>query len=91
MYGPHFFPTIPDVCRHFVYSVLAVLSVISTVSEIAVVRCVFDLTMVDMCTPSSSDSDNAIKGKWVRIPRDLNLQAGMWHLVRGLALLMVPK
>lgn len=55
----------------------------TTVSEIAVVRCMFDLTMVDICTPSSSTSDNAIKGKWVRVPRDLNFQSGMWHLVRG--------
>jgi len=62
------------------------LSVMSTVSEIAVVRCVFDLTMLDLCAPSSSSSDNAVKGKWVRVPRDLNLQSGMWHLVRGLAL-----
>lgn len=54
-----------------------------TVSEIAVVRCMFDLTMADMCAPSSSTTDNAIKGKWVRVPRDLNLQSGMWHLVRG--------
>jgi hypothetical protein len=61
----------------------------TTVSEIAVVRCMFDLTMVDMCAPSSSTSDNAIKGKWVRVPRDLNLQSGMWHLVRG-SLFCVP-
>jgi hypothetical protein len=63
------------------------LSIIPTVSEITVVRCVFDLTMVDLCVPSSSSSENAIKGKWVRVPRDLNLQSGMWHLVRDLALL----
>ncbi|KAI0291650.1 Metallo-dependent phosphatase [Multifurca ochricompacta] len=50
-------------------------------SEIAVVRCVFDLSMIDMCTPSSSTSDDAIKGRWVRVQRDLNLQAGMWHLL----------
>jgi hypothetical protein len=37
--------------------------------------------MLDMCVPSSSTSDDAIKGKWVRIPRDLNLQSGMWHLL----------
>ncbi|KAH9990180.1 Metallo-dependent phosphatase [Russula vinacea] len=50
-------------------------------SEIAVVRCLFDLSMLDVCAPSSSTSDDAIKGKWVRIPRDLNLQSGMWHLL----------
>jgi hypothetical protein len=42
----------------------------------------FDSTMADMCAPSST-SDNAIKGKWVHVSRDLNLQSGMWHLVRG--------
>jgi hypothetical protein len=62
------------------------LNIIPTVSEITVVRCVFDLTKLDLCVPSSSSLDNAIKGKWVRVPRDLNLQSGMWHLVRGLAL-----
>jgi hypothetical protein len=60
----------------------------SIVSEIAVVRCMFDLTVIDLCTPSSPTSDDAIKGKWVRVPRDLNLQSGMWHLVRRLALLV---
>lgn len=55
----------------------------TTVSEIAVVRCMLDLTIVDICAPHSSTSDNAIKGKWVRVPRDLNFQSGMWHLVRG--------
>ena len=42
----------------------------------------FDMSMmIDMCAPSSSTSDDAIKGKWVRVSRDLNLQTGMWHLV----------
>ncbi|KAI0259375.1 Metallo-dependent phosphatase-like protein [Gloeopeniophorella convolvens] len=50
-------------------------------SEIAVMRCMFDLSMIDMCAPSSSASDDALKGKWVRVPRDLNLQGGMWHLL----------
>jgi len=81
MYGLRYFPTRPDVCYY-----LSTVSDIraecyTTVSEIAVVRCVFDLTMVDLCAPSSSSSENAIKGKWVRVPRDLNLQSGMWHLL----------
>ncbi|KAF8266128.1 Metallo-dependent phosphatase-like protein [Lactarius quietus] len=50
-------------------------------SEIAVVRCMFDMSMMDICEPSSSTSDNAIEGKWVRVPRDLNLQTGMWQLL----------
>jgi hypothetical protein len=51
------------------------------VSEIAVVRCLFDVNMMDVCQPSTSTSDDAIRGKWVRVPRDLNLQTGMWQLV----------
>ncbi|KAI0315885.1 Metallo-dependent phosphatase [Amylostereum chailletii] len=48
-------------------------------SEIMVVRCMWDSRFVDMCSPAPS-SDDAIKGKWVRVDRDLNRQAGMWHL-----------
>jgi hypothetical protein len=67
------------------------LSQVSTliVSEIAVVRCMFDLTLIDLCAPPSSTSDDAIKGKWVRVPRDLNFQSGMWHLVRSLTLMVL--
>ncbi|KAI9435260.1 Metallo-dependent phosphatase [Lactarius indigo] len=50
-------------------------------SDIIVVRCMIDLTATDVCAPSSSTSDDAVKGKWVRVRRDLNLQAGMWHLL----------
>ena len=46
-------------------------------SEIAIVRCVFNMAMMDICTPPHTVSDDAIKGKWVRVPRDLNLQNGM--------------
>lgn len=38
--------------------------------------------MIDLCSPHSSADEDATKGKWVRVDRDLNLQAGMWHLVR---------
>ncbi|KAI0054414.1 Metallo-dependent phosphatase [Artomyces pyxidatus] len=49
-------------------------------SEIAVVRCMFDMRLTDMCSPSSTKQDDAIKGKWVRVAPDLNRQSGMWHL-----------
>jgi hypothetical protein len=88
MYGPRCFPTTPGV-RPFRFRPIYELNVYSTVSEITVVRCMFDLTLFDLCAPSSSTSDDAIKGKWVRVPRDLNLQSGMWHLVRSLTLLVV--
>ena len=51
-------------------------------------RCLFDVNMMDVCQPSSSPEDDAIKGKWVRVPRDLNFQAGMWQLVRRKFLLV---
>ena len=35
-----------------------------------------------MCEPGSSAEKDAIKGKWVRVDRDLNLEAGIWNLVR---------
>lgn len=51
------------------------------VSEITVIRCMFASQWADMCAPKSSKEDDAIKGKWVRVEPDLNIQAGMWHLV----------
>ncbi|KAH8979165.1 Metallo-dependent phosphatase [Lactarius hatsudake] len=33
--------------------------------DTGVVRCMIDLTMTDVCAPSSSTSDDAIKGKWL--------------------------
>ena len=84
-YGRLYFLMIPDV-RLFCFVFLAydcAEDFFSTVSEIAVVRCLFDMGMMDVCQPSSSLADDAIKGKWVRVPRDLNIQTGMWQLVRG--------
>jgi hypothetical protein len=62
---------------------------LSTVSEIAVMRCMFDMSMMDICAPPHTVADDAIKGKWVRVPRDLNLQNGMWELVRK-KLFLIP-
>ena len=45
-----------------------------TASEIAVVRCMFNMAMIGIYTPPHTVSDDAIKGKWVRVPCDLNLQ-----------------
>lgn len=35
----------------------------------------------DLCNPESTAEQDAIKGKWVRVKRDLNKQAGLWTLV----------
>ncbi|KIM44481.1 hypothetical protein M413DRAFT_442454 [Hebeloma cylindrosporum] len=46
-------------------------------SEIAVQRCVINPDVGgDFCYPDSTSEDDAIKGKWVRVPRNLNLEGG---------------
>lgn len=51
------------------------------ISEIGLARCMLDPeTAGDLCAPSSSSEQNAIKGKWVRVDRDFNIQDGMWYL-----------
>ncbi|KZV63009.1 Metallo-dependent phosphatase [Peniophora sp. CONT] len=49
-------------------------------TEITIERCMWSSSMIDLCSPHSSADEDATKGKWVRVDRDLNLQAGMWHL-----------
>ncbi|KAF8892061.1 Metallo-dependent phosphatase-like protein [Infundibulicybe gibba] len=45
-------------------------------SEIAVTRCLINPEISgDLCAPDSTSEDDAIKGKWVRVPRNLNLEA----------------
>lgn len=34
-----------------------------------------------MCEPETSIEQDAIKGKWVRVDRDLNKETGVWTLV----------
>jgi hypothetical protein len=38
--------------------------------------------MAQLCYPHSTAEQDAIKGKWVRVDKDLNRQSGLWHLVR---------
>ncbi|KAF5316200.1 hypothetical protein D9619_006271 [Psilocybe cf. subviscida] len=46
-------------------------------SEIAVTRCMVQPEVAgDLCAPKSTSEEDAVKGKWVRVPRDLNLEAG---------------
>ena len=56
-------------------------------SEIAISRCFVDPWYAesiagDLCAPSTTKEDDAYKGKWVRIPRNLNMQSGLMSLVR---------
>jgi hypothetical protein len=49
-----------------------------SVSEITVSTCLFPPSLgEDLCGPDSTSEDDALKGKWVRVARDLNLEAGM--------------
>lgn len=55
------------------------------VSEIALTRCVLDPAMAgDLCFPDTTSEKDSIKGNWVRVPRNLNLEAGFFggYLVR---------
>ena len=46
-------------------------------SEIAITRCMIDPALgSNLCAPASTSEQDAIKGKWVRVDRNLNYQAG---------------
>ena len=50
-------------------------------NEITVLKCILPYYMVDLCAPKSKPEEDALKGKWVRVDNDLNLQTGYWSLV----------
>ncbi|KAK7060853.1 Phosphatase dcr2 [Paramarasmius palmivorus] len=49
-------------------------------SEITLIHCWIDpyYAPKDLCSPPSTKDQDAIKGPWVRIPRNLNYQMGAW-------------
>ncbi|KAG6331867.1 hypothetical protein ID866_7223 [Astraeus odoratus] len=50
-------------------------------SEISITRCMVSPALVgDLCAPDTTVEQDAVKGKWVRVDRDLNMQSGMWTL-----------
>ncbi|KIJ20637.1 hypothetical protein PAXINDRAFT_165536 [Paxillus involutus ATCC 200175] len=50
-------------------------------SQITITRCIVTPELVgDLCAPETTVEQDAIKGKWVRVERDLNLQSGIWAL-----------
>lgn len=58
-----------------------------SVSEIDITTCFIDpwyaeTLRSDVCAPATTKEDDAYKGKWVRVPRNLNVQSGMMSLVR---------
>lgn len=47
-------------------------------SEITVTRCVVDPEIAgSLCFPDSTSEQDAIKGKWVRVEPNLNMQTGL--------------
>ncbi|KAF9815990.1 hypothetical protein IEO21_04240 [Rhodonia placenta] len=54
-------------------------------SEIDITTCFIDpwyaeTLRSDVCAPATTKEDDAYKGKWVRVPRNLNVQSGMMSL-----------
>ena len=61
----------------------------NAVSEIEIKPCYFDPFFFpsfssDVCAPSTSKEQDATKGKWVQVDRNLNFQ-GLTYLVNGLS------
>ena len=53
----------------------------SLVTEITIEKCLYPSALSSLCYPKTTPEQDAIKGKWVRVERDLNAQSGLWSLV----------
>ncbi|KAG8919269.1 hypothetical protein FRC01_001369, partial [Tulasnella sp. 417] len=50
-------------------------------TEIAIRPCLVSPSIAgDICAPKSTPEEDALKGKWVRVGKDLNIMTGMWWL-----------
>lgn len=49
-------------------------------TEITVKSCVVPPGLFDVCSPTTSAKEDALRGKWVRVDRDLNKQIGLYYL-----------
>ena len=77
---------IPDVSGRVAYGVHH-LRQLATVSEIHITECAIDPWFVpsiaaDLCYPSTTKEEDALKGKWVRVEHNLKEQATLKSLVR---------
>lgn len=52
-------------------------------TELAIEKCLFPSALSYMCYPKSTPEQDAIKGKWVRVERDVNTMSGLYSLVRA--------
>ena len=49
------------------------------VSEITITQCFIDPAVVErMCEPHSTSEQDAMKGRWVRVPRNLNMEGSIF-------------
>lgn len=80
MYGLRYFRMTPAVCNRSLY--LVRLLTYPTVSEITIEPCMMGAYMAYLCSPHTTVEEDATKGKWVRVGRNLNFQSGLWGLVR---------
>lgn len=50
-------------------------------TEITVSSCYLSPALFpSMCLPPSTSEDDKLKGKWVRVDKDLNIRTGIWYL-----------
>ncbi|KZS94402.1 Metallo-dependent phosphatase [Sistotremastrum niveocremeum HHB9708] len=49
-------------------------------TEIAIAHCFIPASMTEVCNPDTTPEDDAIKGTWVRVERDINKKSGIWYL-----------
>lgn len=50
-------------------------------TEIAIRPCLVSPSIAgDICAPKTTPEEDALKGKWVRVGKDLNVMTGMWWL-----------
>jgi hypothetical protein len=53
------------------------------ITEVTAVPCYFPPWLYPkLCSPPTTPEEDKLKGKWVRVERDLNRQTGLWYLVR---------
>lgn len=65
------------------------------VSEIEVTQCFFDpwfmpAIAADICSPQTTKEQDAARGKWVQVDRNLNVQ-GLSFLVRRIVASQLPR
>ncbi|PAV20053.1 Metallo-dependent phosphatase [Pyrrhoderma noxium] len=53
---------------------------VTGLTEITVAKCPLPTSMTSLCYPKTTPEADAIKGKWVRVDRDLNAMSGIWSL-----------